>query len=202
MRRAQPVTSAARGTGGTGKAPVTAVSLLTSGSGSAAGTAFLSTRAHFGAHRLARRQTGAAHRRAAARPTLSRVGQAKLDLLEAAELVTQPSRLLEFEIGGGGAHALFHVGDDRLQILALVMRRIAFAEADRDVIVLIDAVEDIGDAAPHCLRRDAVRDVVGLLLLAAPVGLLDRRLHAVGHAVGVKDRARIDMTGGAPDRLD
>src|SRR5437762_4571941 len=194
MRRPPPVTSAARGTAGTGKAPVTALSLLLSGSRSAAGTAFLPARPHFGAHRLARRQTGAAHRRAAARPTLSPVGQAKLDLLEAAELVAQPGGLLEFEIGGSRAHAFFHVGDDRLQILALVMRRIALAEADRDVIVLIDAVEDIGDAAPHRLRRDAVRDVVGLLLLAAPVGLLDRRLHAVGHAVGVKDRARIDMT--------
>src|SRR5437762_11869296 len=93
MRRPPPVTSAARGTAGTGKAPVTALSLLLSGSRSAAGTAFLSARPHFGAHRLARRQTGAAHRRAAARPTLSRVGQAKLDLLEAAELVAQPGGL-------------------------------------------------------------------------------------------------------------
>src|SRR5437763_15176714 len=155
MRRAQPVTSAARGTGGTGKAPVTAVSLLLSGSLSAAGTPFLSTRPHFGAHRLARRQTGAAHRRAAARPTLSRVGQAKLDLLEAAELVAQPGGLLEFEIGGGRAHALFHIGNNGLQILALVVRRIALAEADRDVIVLIVAVENVGDAEPRCLRRDA-----------------------------------------------
>src|SRR5438067_9078863 len=137
MRRPPPVTSAARGTGGTGKAPVTAVSLLASGSRSAAGTAFLSTRPHFGAHRLARRQTGAAHRRAAARPLLRLIPrQTEIDLLEAAELVAQPRRLFEFEIGGGGAHALFHVGDDRLQILALVMRRIAFAEADRDGIVL------------------------------------------------------------------
>src|SRR5438046_5735078 len=100
MRRPPPVTSAARGTGGTGKAPVTALSLLLSGSRSAAGTAFLPAGAHFGAYRLARRQTGAARRRAAARPTLSRVGQGRVDLLEAAERVARPGRRPEFDLDG------------------------------------------------------------------------------------------------------
>src|SRR5947208_5320785 len=193
MRRAPPVTSAAFGTGGVGKAPVSAVSSVSARSRSAAGTAFLSAAAHLGAHRLARRQAGAAHRRAAAWLAIGAVRKPELDLLQPADLVAQPGGFLEFEIGGGGAHALFHVGDDRLQILALVVRRIALAETDRDVIVLVNAVEDVGDAAAHAFRRDAVRRVVGLLFLAAPVGLVDRRLHAVGHAVGVQNGARIDM---------
>src|SRR5262249_50211642 len=71
------------------------------------------------------------------------------DLPEPADLVTQPCRLFELEIGGGGAHALFEVGDNRLQVFALVMRRLALAEPDGDVVGLVDAVEDIGDAPPH-----------------------------------------------------
>ena len=67
---------------------------------------------------------------------------------------------------------------------------------------LVDAFQDVGDAAPHALRRDAVRRVVGLLLLAPPVGLVDRRLEAVGHAVGIEDRAAVDVARRAPDRLD
>ena len=47
-----------------------------------------------------------------------------------------------------------------------------------------------------------LRGVVGLLLLAPPVGLVDRRLEAVGHAVGVEDRAAVDMARRAADRLD
>src|SRR5947207_11158057 len=161
MRRAAPVTSAAFGTDGVGKAPVSAVSSVPAASRSAAGTAFLPAGAHLGAHSLARRHAGAAHRRAAAQPALCGIGEPELDLLEPADLVAQPGGFLEFEIGGGGAHALFHVGDDRLQILALVMRGVALAEAHRDMIVLVNAVEDVGDAAAHAFRCDAVRRVVG-----------------------------------------
>src|SRR5437762_5588190 len=175
MRRAPPVTSAAFGTGGAGKAPVSIVSSVPALSRSAAGTACLSAGPHLGAHSLARRQAGAPHRRAAAQPTLSHVGKPELYLLQPADLIAQPRGFLEFEIGGGGAHALFHIGDDRLQILALVVRRIALAEADRDVIGLVDAVENVGDAAAHGFRRDAVQRVVGLLLFAAPVSLGDGR---------------------------
>src|SRR5438094_6137377 len=103
MRRAPPVTSAARGTAGAGKAPVTAASSLPACSRSAAGTAFPSTRPYFGAHRFARRQTGAAHRRAAARTAVAVGRQSEIDLLQPADLIAQSRGLLEFEIGGGGA---------------------------------------------------------------------------------------------------
>src|SRR5204862_7378987 len=131
--------------------------------------------------RLARRQAGAAHRRAAAWPAIGAVGETEFDLLQPADLVAQPGGFLEFEIGGGDAHALFHIGDDRLQILALVVRRIALAEADRDVIGLVDAVENVGDAAAHGFGRDAVQRVARPLLFAAPGSLGAGRVLALGH---------------------
>src|SRR5690242_20602761 len=42
----------------------------------------------------------------------------ELDIAQALDLVAQPRRFLEFEIGGGLAHALLHVGDDALEIVA------------------------------------------------------------------------------------
>ena len=50
-------------------------------------------------------------------------------------------------------------------------------------------------------RRDAVRGVPGHLLVAAPVGLLQRRAQAVGHPVGIEDDAALDVAGGAADGL-
>src|SRR5258706_16369064 len=38
-------------------------------------------------------------------------GQAEIERFEAPELVAQARRLLELEIGGGGAHALVEIGD-------------------------------------------------------------------------------------------
>ena len=38
--------------------------------------------------------------------------------LEPLELVAQPRRLLEFEVGGGRAHALLEVGDRGLEVVA------------------------------------------------------------------------------------
>ena len=197
MRRAAPVTSAAFGIGGVGKPPCTLLGLcgVTRGHGVPCPT--LAAGAHLGPHHLARRHAGPAQCRAAARPAPTRRGRAirrqpEIGLFEAADFVAQPRRFLEFEVGSGGAHVFFEIGDDRLQILALIVRRVALAETDRDVILLIDAVENVGDAAPHAFRRDAVRRVVGLLLLPPPVGLVDRCLQAVGHAVSVKDRAALD----------
>src|SRR6266852_6784076 len=163
MRRAPPVTSAAGGTAGVGKPP-SSVSL------SGAGTACLAAGAYLGTHHFAGRHAGAPRRRAAARPVLGLQRQPQFGLFEPADLVAQPGRLLEFEIGGGAAHALFQIGDDRLQILALVMRGVAFTKPDGDVVALVDTVEDVGDAMPHALRRDAVRGVVDQLLLTTAIG--------------------------------
>jgi hypothetical protein len=52
------------------------------------------------------------------------------------------------------------------------------------------------------LRRDAVFEVVGLLLLAAAIGLGDRALHRAGDLVGIEDDAAVDIARGAADGLD
>src|SRR5580765_8361366 len=166
IRRAPPVTSAAGGTGRVAKPPVNSPGAL----GLDAGTALLAASAHLGPHHFAGRHAGAAGGRAAARPARrGRCGEPQFGLFEPADLVAQPRGFLEFQLGGGAAHALFEIGDDRLQVLALVMQRVAFAEPERYVVALIDAVEDVGDAVPDALWGDAVGGIVGLLLFAPPV---------------------------------
>ena len=98
-------------------------------------------RPHLGAHHVARRDAGAAGLRAPARAfgaadagRHGAGGEAEIGLLQPLDLVAQPRGFLEFEIGRGGAHALFEIGDDGFEVLALVMRRVAFAEPDRDVV--------------------------------------------------------------------
>src|SRR5579862_9882792 len=120
MRWPPPVTSAALGTSGAGKAPLGAAS-------EPAGTALL-LGPHLGAHHVARRDAGAAALRASARAfgaadagRNNARGETEIGLLQPLDLVAQPRGFLEFEVGGGGAHALFEIGDDRLQILALVV---------------------------------------------------------------------------------
>ena len=56
--------------------------------------------------------------------------------------------------------------------------------------------------ALHRFRRDAVRGVVGELLLAPAVGLGHRPLHRAGDVVGVEDDAAVDVARGAADGLD
>ena len=51
-------------------------------------------------------------------------------------------------------------------------------------------------------RRDAVRRVVVLLLLAPAVGFLDRALHRAGNLVGIEDHLAVDIARGAADGLD
>ena len=51
------------------------------------------------------------------------------------------------------------------------------------------------------LRGDAVPAVVLLLHGPAPVGLVDRPPHRVGHHVGVHDDPPVDVPGRPPDRL-
>src|SRR5579862_5590597 len=129
MRRAPPVTSAALGSGATGKPPCSSPAAVSrSGMDAARPAMRLGAGANLGAHQFARRHAGAAQGRAAPRPLPAISGQAEIGLFEPADLVAQAGRLLEFEIGGGGAHALVEIGDHRLQILALIVRRIAFPE--------------------------------------------------------------------------
>ena len=112
------------------------------------------------------------------------------------------------EIGGGGTHARFEVGDHRLEIVAdgggVLVADAGKPAAGRDqhVVALVDRLHDVGDAAAHALRRDAVGGVERLLLFAAPIGLGDGSLHRAGDGVGVEDHVTVDVAGGPADRLD
>ena len=158
MRLAAPVTNAAFGTAGAGNAPVC---VSASGADTTLTAAAFGAGAHLGAHQLAGRHAGAAQGRAAARLPVG--GQPEIGLFEAADLVAQPRRLLEFEIGGGGAHAFFEIGDDRLQILALIVRSVAFAEPHRNVIAL---AADLADEAQVRRLLPAAAAALG------PIGVL------------------------------
>src|ERR1700741_3118684 len=207
IRCAPPVTRAALGIGATGKPPVSSVLGLASSAATA-----LPPRSHFGAGYLARRPTGPPRRRASMRavraPRLGRFSRrqpgrkSKIDLLEPADLVPQPCCLLEFEIGGGVAHALFEIRDHCFEIGALVVLRLSLRKPKRHMIALIDALEDVGNPAAHAFRGDPVSRIVSLLFFPAPVGLVDRRFQAVGHPIGVKDGPAVDVASCPSDGLN
>ena len=88
-----------------------------------------------------------------------------------------------------------------LRLWPTVCAGLGEAGIDRDVVALVDALEDVADILLDALRRDAVLGVVGLLLVAAAVGLGDGALHRAGHLVGVEDDAAVDVAGGAADGL-
>ena len=69
------------------------------------------------------------------------------------------------------------------------------------MILFSDRAENVGDAALDALRRDAVLDVIGLLLGAAAIGLVDRALHRPRDFIRIENDAAVDVARGAPDRL-
>src|SRR5215472_5530480 len=83
------------------------------------------------------------------------VGHGELRRPQALDLVAQPRRFLEIQVGGGLAHARFQVGDDGLEIVpdgrdsAAELAGVSPAGRYQHVIALIDAVENIGDARLH-----------------------------------------------------
>uniref|UniRef100_A0A0N5A6Y0 NAD-specific glutamate dehydrogenase n=1 Tax=Parastrongyloides trichosuri TaxID=131310 RepID=A0A0N5A6Y0_PARTI len=133
---------------------------------------------------------------------LSTASPAPLHLLD---LVAQAGGFFELEVGGGFAHPALHVLEGGLEVGAEEgLGRFGDAGAGQlvEVAGLVGAVEDVLDVALDALGRDAVFEVVGLLLLAAAVGLGDGALHRAGHAVGVEDDAAVDVARGAADGLD
>ncbi len=76
------------------------------------------------------------------------------------------------------------------------------ARFDRDVILLVDAVEHVIDARANSSRCDAVGGIEGLLPFAAAIGFTDRLFKRIGHAVGIENDAADDVTGRAPDGLN
>ena len=76
------------------------------------------------------------------------------------------------------------------------------ADIDSNVILLVIAVENVGDLGLHARRGDAVLGIIGLLLLAPPVGLGDGALHGAGLVVGIEDHLAVDIARRAADGLD
>src|SRR5262249_61638990 len=108
---------------------------------------------------------------------------------------------LEFRAGGGLALGVLESGIPRLEIVAdrdglveTAMR--AVAGRHQHVVALVDAVEDVGDAAADALRRDAVLRIVLALLLAAAVGLSGGALHRARDGVGIGNHLAVDLAGG------
>ncbi len=128
------------------------------------------------------------------------VGDRELRLAQPLDLVAQPRRGLELEIGGRVAHAPLHVLDDRREVVA-DGRAVREPGVDRHVVLLVDRGHDIVDVALDALGRDAVGLVVGGLLLAPPVRLGHRALHRARHLVGVEDDAPVDVARRAADGL-
>src|SRR5690606_30227700 len=64
------------------------------------------------------------------------------------------------------------------------------------------ALHHVHDLAHDLARDDPVLGVVLLLLLAAAVGLVDRRLHRAGDRVRIEDRPAAQVARGAADGLD
>ncbi len=75
-------------------------------------------------------------------------------------------------------------------------------DLDQHAVAAGGVGDDVVDVALDRLGRDAVFDVVGVLLFAAAVGLGDRAFHAAGHAVGIEDHPAVDVARGAADGLD
>ena len=122
-----------RGIGGGGSAPVNSSassrSVLPVGS-APAGTAFLAG-PHLGTRHLTRRNAGASGGRAAGGTLAAPCGgavrttrgcrhrQAEISLLEPADLVAQPCRLFEFEIGSGATHLFLEISHDGQHLFAV-----------------------------------------------------------------------------------
>src|SRR3954463_14745252 len=113
-------------------------------------------------------------------------------LLELAELIARPRRFLELEVLSVRQHLLL----ERLHLAGKLLLTHGFkagvvARLFRGVGI-VDAVDEILDALHDAGRRDAVLLVVASLLRAAAIGLGDRPLDRVRHAVGVENRRAVD----------
>src|SRR5690349_7747140 len=121
-------------------------------------------RAGFAFRRIARRSRG--------HPLIVR--NAEIVLLQPADLVAQPSGFLELQIGGRLAHPLLEVRDVGLEVVTHEMRTFIVTRVDDDSVAGRDMGDDVADVLPDALWRDAMLEVVRLLLLAAAVGLGER----------------------------
>ena len=82
------------------------------------------------------------------------------------------------------------------------MRPLVVAGLDQHAVAQCHVAHDVVDLALDARGRDPVRFVIRQLLLAPPVGLAHRALHASRHAIGVQDHPPVDIARGAADGLD
>lgn len=90
---------------------------------------------------------------------------------------------LEVMAGGVGA-GIFGHALEAARLAALELLRLAAG-------LLAQLAKNIRDVAYDRGRRDAMGEIVGVLFLAAPVGLGHGALHAAGDLVGIEDDARL-----------
>src|SRR6185312_8957112 len=94
-------------------------------------------------------------------------------------------------------------GPARLTLRTTAARGVAARAAHFDVVGLaVNLVEDVGDLLAQRLRVKAVLLVVGDLLGAATLGLVDGLAHRLGDVVGVHVHLTRHVAGGAADGLD
>ena len=133
------------------------------------------------------------------------VGDGQCRGLQAFQFVAQAGGGFEFQVGGGGAHLLFDVGDDGLDVVAdkaaPVFGRGQLAAIHGDMVAFVHAAHDVVDLGLDAGGRDAVFLVVGFLLGAAAAGFGHGAFHAAGDAVGIQDHLAVHVARGAADGL-
>src|SRR5260370_1018878 len=114
-------------------------------------------------------------------------GQFELVGFQASDLVADARGLLEFEVGGGVAHALLELGDVAAQIVADQMDVARHAGIDRVVVALGGRLQDLADVLLDRGGGEAARLVVRRLPRAAPPGLGHRALAPIGPLVAIEE---------------
>ena len=133
------------------------------------------------------------------------VGDGQCRGLQAFQFVAQAGGGFEFQVGGGGAHLLFDVGDDGLDVVADKAAPVfgggQLAAIHGDMVAFVHAAHDVVDLGLDAGGRDAVFLVVGFLLGAAAAGFGHGAFHAAGDAVGIQDHLAVHVARGAADGL-
>src|SRR6185369_10881842 len=130
------------------------------------------------------------------------VRDSEVVFLQAADLVAKACSFLELEVGRGFAHPLFEVADIGFEVVPDEMRPFLIASVDDHAVAGREMGEHVMDVAPDALRRDAMLLVIGELLFAPAIGLVERAFDRARHRVGIENDAAVDVARGSPDRLD
>ena len=133
-------------------------------------------------------------------------GRAKGLLAQQRQLVAHPGGLFKLQVPGMVKHLFFKQLDALGQVF--LAQRLNFGRLHQAshlalVVLRIDhPVDQLFDLLDNAARRDAQRQVVGDLLVAAALGFTDGPVHRLGHLVGIQDGAAIDVARGPANGLD